>query len=668
MEGHGLLIDIVILLAVSIPVSYAFHRLKLSSIVGFLVTGIIVGPHGAGWISEIEAVKVMAEIGVVLLLFTIGLEFSFKQLLSGGMRLLWISLAQVAGTALVTVGASVLAGLPVRQGIFLGFLFTLSSTAIVLKILSERNEIDTPQGRIAVGVLIFQDLCVIPMMLLIPSLAGESVRFVEVLKQVALAIVTIGILVLASLYIIPRVLREVVQLKNREVFLITVLFVCLGTAYATSAMGLSLAIGAFIAGLVISESNYSHQILADILPFRDIFNAMFFISVGMLLNVRLFWETWRTDLLIMLLVFIGKAFLILVILLAAKNTFRISWIAAFSLAQVGEFSFLLGQQGEEYKVLPESLNQLFLASSILTMILAPFAILLSGPAGMKLQQFLGRRVELPEKRETKTLRDHLVIVGFGLNGQNLARVVRDIGIPFQVIELNDKLVKEAQKQNLPVVFGDATRKEVLHQAGVEHARMVVIAISDPSATRSAVASIRSVSHKTVILVRTRYVIEVDSLMNLGANLVIPEEFETSIEIFSRVLEQYNIPDHLIDQQVTVIRSGSYGMLRGLSLSQERLMKLSELFLKSTVQQIVIRPESPAKDQTLQQLDLRKATGASIIAVIRGEKALNNPGADFRLEANDIVVLWGAHAQLAEAVKILDIPKADSLSQTGEAQN
>jgi CPA2 family monovalent cation:H+ antiporter-2 len=285
------------------------------------------------------------------------------------------------------------------------------------------------------------------------------------------------------------------------------------------------------------------------------------------------------------------------------------------------------------------------------MILTPFIILLAGPLGLRIQKLLKEPTEL-KVAVKETLKDHLIIVGFGLNGRNLASVVRDIGIQFVVIELSDKLVKEANKENVPILFGDATRRDVLALANAEHARVVVIAISDIAATRRVVSLVRSMNQNAVILVRTRYVAEVDSLMRLGANVVIPEEFETSIEIFSRVLEQYDVPDHLINQQVEVIRSGSYSMLRGLSLTQERLLKISELFLKSTVQQIVILPDSPAKNKSLHELDLRKETGASVIAVIRGDTAVNNPGAEFRLEENDVVVLWGAHEQLAQAMKKL----------------
>ncbi|MCI0617025.1 cation:proton antiporter [bacterium] len=651
---YPLLIDVLILLAVSIPVSFLCNKLKLPSIVGFLVTGMIVGPHAAGWIAETEAVRAMAEIGVVLLLFTIGVEFSFEKLFSEGPKFIWLGLAQVVTTVVATAVLSHTFGLPLRQCIFLGFLFALSSTAIVLRILADRSEIDSPHGRLSIGILIFQDICVIPMMLLVPTLAGEAVNFLHVAKQLGLAVLAIAVLILAARYIVPKVLGQVVQLRNRDVFLITILFICLGTAYATSSMGLSLAIGAFIAGLVISESVYSHQILSEILPFRDIFNAIFFVSVGMLLDFPLFLQNWSAGLLTASSILIGKAALILLILLISKITFRISWITAFCLAQVGEFSLLLAQEGNTYKLLPENVYQIFLSSSILTMILTPFVILLAAPIGLRIQRMLKQSLDHEEPGK-QMLKDHLVIIGFGLNGKNLARVVRDIGIPFLVVELNSRLVKDAHKENIPVLFGDATRKEVLQLAGVQNARVVAIAISDMSATRSVVAMVRNLSPNAVILVRTRYVAEVDSLMRLGADTVIPEEFETSIEIFSRVLEQYNIPDHLIDQQVAVIRSGSYGMLRGLSLTQERLLKITELFLKSTVQQVVIGTDSPAKNQSLQELELRKETGASVIAIVRGEDVINNPGGDFRLQENDVVVLWGAHAQLAEALKRLVPP-------------
>ena len=648
MEAYPLLVDFLTLLGISIPVSFLFYRLRLPLIAGFLATGVIVGPYGTGLISAIETVRVLAEIGVVLLLFTIGLEFSLRQLLSSNKKIFLIAAAQIVATSAVTALLSRILGLQITQGIFLGFLFSLSSTAIVLKILSDRAEVDTPHGKIMIGILLFQDLCVIPMMLISPGLAGGAIDVLHIVKQLLLAIITVIVLFLTARYVVPLLLSQVVQIRNRDLFLFTILFTCLGTAYVSASMGLSLAIGAFIAGLVISESSYSHQILSDILPFRDVFNAIFFISIGMLLNFPLFLQELELNLAVTAAIFLGKMILVLVILILSKTIFRISFITAFSLAQVGEFSFLLAEEGMHYYILPESLYQLFLASSVLTMFLTPFAMLVARPIGLWIQHRLGdQEVEEPEAVDAEK-KDHLIIIGFGLNGKNLARVVKDIGIPFLVIELNDQLVREAREQEIPAVFGDATRKEVLLKTGAGRAKMAVVAISDASATRHCVAVLRNLNPSMVILVRTRYVMEVESLMKLGANLVMPEEFETSIEIFSRVLEQYNVPDHLIQQQVSVVRSDSYSMLRGLSLTQERLLKISELFLKSTVQQVVVSAYSPAKNRTVRSLDLRKETGASIIAVLRDDQAITNPDADFMLKENDVLVLWGAHGQLAAA--------------------
>ena len=644
---HSLLVDFLILLGVSIPVSYAFNRLRLPVIVGFLATGIIVGPSTLGLISRPEAVQAMAEIGVVLLLFTIGLEFSLKELFGMGWRILGIGLSQVVLTASAAAGVALLTGLPWRVSVVLGFLVTLSSSAIVLKILADRGEASSPHGKIIVGISLMQDLCVIPMMLLVPALGGETLDALKIGKQMGLAVLTLAVLILVARYGVPLLLSHIVQQRNRDLFLATVILIIFGTAFASASMGLSLAIGAFIAGLVISESKYSHQILSDILPFRDTFSAIFFISVGMLLNAQLLSIQWKTDLLLTLAILLGKALVILVILIAHRQTFRVSWMAAFSLAQVGEFSFLVAQQARGASLLPDSLYQPLLASFVITMLLTPFVILASGPVALRLQHLLRTRSE-PEPEKEPERRDHLIIIGYGLNGRNLASVVRDIGISFLVVELNDELVKQAQREDVPVLFGDATRKDVLIRAGAAGARVAVVAISDARATRAAVAILRSLSSTSVILVRTRYVAEVDSLMRLGANVVIPEEFETSVEIFARVLEQYRIPDHLINQQVAVIRSEGYGMLRGLSLSQERLMKISELFLKSTVQQTLLTDESPATGRTIRELNLRGETGASILVVIRGDAANTNPDADFKLQSGDVLVLWGAHRQLADA--------------------
>ena len=654
MENYPLLNDFLKILAVSIPVSFLFQRLRFPSIVGFLVTGVIVGPYGAGLIADTVAVRQLADIGVVLLLFTIGLEFSLGQLLSGSLKIFTITIGQILLTTLLTVSISSIIHVPLRSAIFLGLLFSLSSTAIVFKILTDRAEIDAPHGRICTGILLFQDLLAIPIILVLPSFGGGSVDFLQLGRQLLIALAAVAGLFVASRYFVPLLLKQVIRIRDHDVFLLTILFICLGTAQASAHMGTSLAIGAFIAGLVISESVYSHQILSDFLPFRNTFNAIFFISVGMLLNLPEFLQRWPFHVGLTALVLVIKVAALIAVLMLGKFNFRISWKAAFSLAQVGEFSFLIADHSNHYHILPADIYQAFLAASVLTMFVTPFLFLSAEPLGRKIQSIFSRKSSwnTDDELASPERQDHLIIIGFGLNGKNLSRVVRDIGIPFVVVELSDALIREAQQQSIPVLFGDATSNEVLHKAGAEHAKMAVVAISDASATRRCVANLRALNADLLIAVRTRYVAEMESLIQLGANIVIPEEFETSIEIFARVLQQYQVPDHLIDQQIAIIRSDSYGMLRGLSLTQERLMKFSELFLKSTIAQIVVDENSPAKRKSLTDLNLRHQTGATIIAIIRGEEAFSNPGADFVIEKDDLLVLWGAHAQLAAAHQLL----------------
>lgn len=646
MGSNAVLLQFLILLAISIPVTFLFQKLKVPAIIGFLVTGIIAGPSGMALVSEHESVQIIAELGVVLLLFTIGVEFSLGEFFSSGRRLILAGLGQV----LLVIGLCSLVvrlfHLSIQLGIFLGFLVCLSSTAVVLKIFADRAELSSPHGRASTVILLFQDLCVVPMMLLIPSLSGGAVNLLHVARQIAIAVATLAVLFFASRYLVPLLLKEVVQSRSRDLFLVTVLCICLGTAAASAAMGLSLAIGAFIAGLVISESDYSHQILSEILPFRDIFNAIFFISIGMLVEVPFFIQHWQWNLLGAGFTVLGKTGILFAVLMFSGLPFRASLISALSLCQIGEFSFLLAEQGRGTGLLSAEMHQWFLAVTVITMAFTPAAVSIAIPLSMKMQRWL-KTVE-PEAKDSVARKEHLLIVGFGLNGQNLSRVVREAGLPFLIVELNDRLVQSARNGGLPVLFGDATRREVLLKADAGMARMAVIAISDPAATRHCVAMLRSLNPAMVILVRTRYVAEVESLVRLGANVVIPEEYETSIEIFARVLKEYNIPDYLIEQQIAIVRSDGYGMLRGLSLTHERLLQVSELLLRSTVEQFVLGAKSKAKDRTIRELNLRKETGVSVIAVIRGDESYPNPDAEFELHENDILVLWGAHRQLAEA--------------------
>src|SRR2546430_1293032 len=580
MSDLPFLRQLIIVLAATISIVFVFQKLRLPTIVGFLLAGVIIGPNGLQLITSLSQVETLAEIGVVLLLFSIGLEFSFETIVSVQRRVIWAGLLQVGLTILLVLALTRFFGLSIEIGIFYGFLLSLSSTAIVLRIYNDRREINSIQGRLASGVLLFQDLCTVPMMLLLPVL-GQSGQgsLVSIVWAVAKALFALVLIVWAARRFLPRLLHQVALLRNREIFILFVVLICLGTAWLASESGLSLALGALIAGLVISESELSHQIIADVLPLRDCFSGIFFISIGMLLNLDLLTRDFLTPLMNLLLIVGIKSLLIFAVFWWLYGSTRLAVLLGLSLAQVGEFSFILAKAGINYNLLTPANEQLFLAGSILSMIATPFLIQSVHGLAVGLEAMLGASPESTSAGETaaseNVAQGHVVVVGYGLNGQNLARVLKEVGIPYRVLEMDPDLVRCAKAAGEPIFFGDGTRPEILQQAGIRQAHVVVIAISDPAATARVVSQARRLRPDLYIIVRTRYVAEIDHLYRLGANQVIPEEFETSVEIFARVLQEYHIPRNVISLQVDLIRREHYGTLRGIRLQGKQLDALSQ---------------------------------------------------------------------------------------------
>ena len=599
-----LLKDLLLLLLASVPIAFIFNRLQQPSIVGFMVTGVLIGPFGLGLIKDAHDIDVLAELGVALLLFTIGLEFSLRRILEMKRLVLFGGGLQVVLTILAVTATAFVFGRSIRQAIFFGFLFALSSTAIVLKSYIDRAEIDAPHGRAAVGILLFQDLSIVPMMLLIPLLAGqEGFSVSRIAQTLGMAILIVAAIIFTSRKVVPYLLFQIVRLRSPEVFIISIVLLSLGTSWLTSQFGLSLALGAFVAGMVLSESEYSHQIVADILPFRDVFNSLFFISIGMLLSFNAF----SSDLLMMLVwvgaLIVGKTLLVLAVARLLGFSLRVSLMTALGLAQIGEFSFILSKAGLPAGLLSETDYQRFLAASILSMIATPFLIKAAPRIGYAMKSvFAPGSLFEPSVEGFDTLepdlRSHVVIVGYGLNGRNLAKVLRRTDVPYLVLELNAEVVRNARAEGERIVYGDATRKEVLRHVLVEHARIVVLAISDPLATRHTVWLVRQMNPEIQIIVRTRYMAEMPDLRELGANEVIPEEFETSIEIFSRVLREFGFAHHVIQQQVAAIRSEGYEMLRSPSLPILDVGEISEALGSASTETLFVEPYSKAVKKPL----------------------------------------------------------------------
>lgn len=653
METTPLLKDLVILMAISVAVALIFHRLGMPTIVGFLITGIIIGPHGGRLITEVATVELLAQIGVVLLLFIIGLEFSMTRMFRISKAGFLVGGLQITLTTLISIAIAISKGLSLPQSILLGFAISLSSTAIVLKLFTDRGEIDTPHGNLSLGILLLQDLCVVPMIIVLQAIGGTGeITLTSIAKPILWAGVVLAIILVASFLLIPRALHQVVRLRNREIFVLAILLLCLGTAWLTSLFGLSLALGAFIAGLAVSESEYSHQIMAEVLPFRDTFMSLFFISIGMLLEMDYLFQHLPGLVGLSSAILISKALILITLAQILRYPFRLSIMVGLSIAQIGEFSFVLMKVGEDYGVLDKGLYQTLLAVSILTMATTPFLIQRAHSVAFRMARFLKMKEGPLEHKRKVGISNHVIIIGYGLNGQNLARVLKETGISYSIVDLNWERVKQAKKEGHRVTFGDASHPEILKRLGVERARMIVLAISDPVTTRRVVKTASELNPGIYTLVRTRHTEEVEGLYRLGANQVIPEEFETSIEIFARVLKEYHIPTNIIQNQIDIIRQEGYAMLRGPSLPRERLMELSSILAASVTDTFFVQDGSPTVGKTLGELDLWRRTGVSVIAVVRKGKAKTNPPPHHRIEAEDVLILLGGHAELENAMQIL----------------
>lgn len=645
-----LLTDIVIILGLAVVVILIFQRLKLPTILGFLATGIITGPHGLSLIGDTHNIEILAEIGVILLLFIIGMEFSLRNLALIKRTVLLGGATQV----FVTVGAvaviMVLTGMPLNQAAFIGFLFSLSSTAIVLKLLQDKGEINTPHGKTVLGVLIFQDIIVVPMMLLTPLMAGESDDIATELLLMALkgAFVIVFVLISAR-YLVPKLLYLVAQTKSKELFILSVVVICFAVAWLTSSLGLSLALGAFMAGLIISESEYSHQATSNILPFREIFTSFFFVSIGMLLDSSFMLQ----HLPVILVLTLAAALLKCLIAFAAAKVLhfpvRTSLLVGLSLFQVGEFAFILSKSGIASGLLSPEVYQYFLSISLLTMAVTPFVMEKFHPISTRISLLLGPRMTVPRPRVLRNeqeklvhdLEDHIVIIGYGINGRNVAKAAKHAQIPYIIVELNAVTVKTERERGEPILFGDAVHGTILSHLHISKARVVVVAISDADATKRIVVSIREISNKVHIIVRTRFVQEMEENYRLGADEVIPEEFETSIEIFTRVLSKYLMPRDQIQEFTNSIRADNYEMLRSLTRSSNTVANIGVDLPDIEVASLRVQTaDKSIVNLSLLEADFRLRFNITLVAIKRDNATVLDINAKTMLHQGDVVYVVG----------------------------
>ena len=659
MTELHILRDVLIIFTVSIGVVFLFQKLRLPSIAGFLVAGTLVGPYGLNLVSDREQVETLAEIGVILLLFTIGLEFSLTQMKASRRLLIIGGAIQLIGTLGLGVAGGLVVGLSVQEAVFWGLLLSLSSTAIVLKALGERGEADTHHGRATIGILIFQDLAVVPMILITPALANkESGGILPIAMTLALSVVAVIVIIIGARVLAPWILGHIVRARSRELFLLTIIVLGLGTAWLTSLVGLSLALGAFIAGLLISESEYSHQALAEVLPFRDSFNSLFFVSIGMLMDLRVLLDHPVLILTLVTAVLTGKFLAGAGAVLAAGASLRSSVLAGVALAQVGEFAFILAQEGQHVGLLSADSYSVFLTVSIFSMIITPFLIQWSPKlarrteALQRMNRWWPNRLSPPVESPRFKVRDHVIIVGYGLNGRNLSRVLGEVEIPYIALDIVADLVHSASKAGVPILYGDATNPTVLKQARIDQARVLVIAASDPFGARRIVQQARGLNPRLHIMVRTRYLNELQELHDLGANEVIPEEFETSIEIFTLVLKTYKVQHSVILQKAEHIRREGYALLRRGELPELAHHLRGGTLADVEVETWRIEEDSPAIRKSLSEVGIHRKTGSTIVALTRNGVTKSNPLNNTILDAGDVLVILGSREQIRKAIALI----------------
>jgi CPA2 family monovalent cation:H+ antiporter-2 len=540
----------------------------------------------------------------------------------------------------------------------------LSSTAIVLRLYQERAELDSPHGENILAILIFQDVIVVLLMLMTPFLAGAGGQGFAMGKSLlillAKAIFIFGVILLAARYLVPHALFLVARTRSRELFLLSIVAICLLTAWITSLIGLSLGLGAFLAGLVISESEYGTAALGNMTPFRDIFMSFFFVSIGMLLDVRVVLAHPGVIGFLTVGIVFMKFGLVLLIAILLGVSLRNALLTAFALAQVGEFSFVLSNVGLQHNFLVGQRYQFFLAVAVITMAVTPFLIsfsprlaelILRLPFPDKLKSGLAPVKQDEEVSGAKDLRNHIIIIGYGLNGRNLAKAAISANIPYIIIETNPETVRKEKKEGKNILYGDATHVPVLEHAGIKQARVAVIAISDYVASRQITRQIKELNPYLHLIVRTRFVSEIDPLRELGADEVIPEEYETAVEIFIRVLQHYLVPQQDIDRFMAEARADGYKMLRSQPRSLVSICDMSGCLSDSEMKVIQLEEGSSFAGKTIAEIGMRKNYGVTILAIRRQEKMEPNPAADTQLQAGDVLILFGTSANMNKCMEM-----------------
>ena len=647
---HNTLQPVLILLAAAVLVVVVFRTLRLPPLLGYLIVGVAIGPHALGWITTTDEVRSLAEIGVVFLMFSIGLEFSLTRLMTMRRIVFGLGAAQVLATLALVVGVSVAVGVSWRDGIVLGGALAMSSTAILAKLLAERFELNSPHGRQIIGILLFQDLAVVPLLILIPALGAPADEMIATLGYALLkAAVVLTILLFFGQRLMRAWFHLVARQKSSELFVLNVLLITLGVAFITEMAGLSLALGAFVAGVLISETEYRYQVEEDIKPFRDVLLGLFFVTIGMLLDVSIVVENvWVSVLLVTLL--IAKTGLILGLSRLFGASSGVAIRTGLALGACGEFGFvILAHAGASGLVAAEVLQPV-LAVMVLSMLIAPFVIERSEAIVRRWSatEWMSRAMQLHNIAvQSMSADEHVVICGYGRSGQNLARFLDQEGVPFIALDNDPQRIGDATAAGERVVFGDAARREVLLAAGLVRARVVIVTYADTASALRILAHVQEARPGLPVIVRTVDDSDVEKLRNAGATEVVADLMEASLMLASSTLMLVGVPLTRVLRRIRETRESRYELFRGFYRGMTDATEGDDQALHPRLHSVLVTAGAKSIGKSVQDLNLIK-TGVEVTAIRRRNVRTVAPSPDMRIEEGDVVVLLGSEAGVAAA--------------------
>ncbi|MCX7790816.1 MAG: cation:proton antiporter [Chloroflexaceae bacterium] len=643
----GIAADITIILVAALLGGFVARRLNQPLILGYIVAGIVVGPYTAGpRVSNIHDIELLAEIGVALLLFALGVEFNLKKLL----RFKWVAfggtILQMTLTTAVGFALGRFLGWEPYAALWLGALVSLSSTMVILKTLMGQGKLGTLASRVMLGMLIVQDLAVVPLMIMLPELANVG----DGLANLGLAALRAGLILAAMVFVgtrvIPFLLKRIATWNSRELFLVAIMALGLGIGYATYLAGLSFAFGAFVAGLVLSESDYSHQALSDIIPLRDVFGMLFFVSVGMLIDPAFLLAHWWPILVLTLVVSCAKVAIFAAVVRLFGYRGDVPLTVGFGLFQIGEFAFVLARVGLAVGALTGAQSNLVLAATVVTMVLTPFVSRLATPTYTLWRRWRGKTPSPMLSRVEEPLRGHTIIAGYGRVGRYTADLMRRLGHPFVVIERDQHRMDTLKASRVPVIYGDASSPTVLEAAGIHEARLLLVAVSAAIDVETIVRQARALNPRLHIVARATRLAQLEVLRQLGIHEVVQPEFEAGLEMVRQALLHFDVPTTEIERLSDTVRAECYRPMEALSTDAATLRRLRRMRRSLDIVWYALPPDSPLAGKSIGASAIRKRTGVSVVAILRGDRVIANPDPETVLEAGDQIAILATPPQRA----------------------